>query len=219
MIGGLVAADQVITDLQQDKPNDAAYHALVWGSQQVIKSSLKAFGYGSVASTASLATLPISYSLLRFEEEAQRLALLNQMRLYFAARGLGLTKQQILNREEPPGAIVLYTDQGWLYVVEDLHTAWGNHPSNLTVSQTYDICEEAWRTQQVAYGYWDDKRSIGEDLLANLQGVALIRTSPAWASAPVRVTFDGTASRPKPNTSITGYEWHFWDGSVSTSPQ
>lgn len=172
VIGGLIASDQVFEDIRQGRNDQAAYNALSWGSKQAFSSSLAAIGFQSVAAVASLAGLPIEAALLRFKKDADRLGFLNQQKLYFAAKRLGLSEDQILNGEEAPDSTMQY-DRGWLFIVGDLHSSdLAGRPSNLTVKQTYDICEAEWNLKQKAPSYDAEKAAIGKKLISELQRIA-----------------------------------------------
>ncbi|GMV90031.1 MAG: hypothetical protein AMXMBFR81_29620, partial [Chthonomonas sp.] len=221
VIGGLIAGDEVLAELNNGNHDKAARAALKYGADLYFSHLLAQIGLSGPVAVANLAAAPLQWWLLDFYNYTNRLGFDSQCRLYIKAREIGMTHQQIVNRDTF-GDRVFYTDEGWLYYVDEMRAGWLVHPNPTEINR--DLCVSL--SQKVydakfalANSYASDKAHIGDRLREALRGYAAFKTTPANPSAPQRVVLDATATRPPQGATVTGYLWTFPGGGTSTASQ
>ncbi len=220
VIGGLIAGDEVLAELNNGNHDKAARAALKYGADLYFSHLLAQIGLSGPVAVANLAAAPLQWWLLDFYNYTNRLGFDSQCRLYIKAREIGMTHQQIVNRDTF-GERVFYTDEGWLYYVDDMRAGWLVHPNPTEINR--DLCVSLSQKVYDAKfalnnSYASDKAHIGDRLREALRGYAAFKTTPANPSAPQRVVLDASATRPPQNANISSYLWTF-PGGTSTASQ
>ncbi len=221
VIGGLIAGDEVLAELNNGNHDKAARAALKYGADLYFSHLLAQIGLSGPVAVANLAAAPLQWWLLDFYNYTNRLGFDSQCRLYIKAREIGMTHQQIVNRDTF-GERVFYTDEGWLYYVDEMRAGWLVHPNPTEINR--DLCvslsQRVYDAKFALNGsYASDKAHIGDRLREALRGYAAFKTTPANPSAPQRVVLDATATRPPQGATVTAYLWTSPGGGTSTASQ
>ena len=188
------------------------------GATLALRTQLSGSLLSSVASTASLAVIPIEIVLNDFLEYMDTAAWSSQIQLYQSARELGYSHADILSRTS--NADLLFDDRGWLLMAGDYCVLWGCGAQSLTripVSGTspkevYALIGAHYDASLVQLQRQAEEERVVDDILAAIQpGIV---TSPRWPSWPDEVTFSATGSAVN-GLADSAFEWTLGDGSTA----
>ncbi|MDP2106623.1 MAG: hypothetical protein Q8J76_11570, partial [Desulfobulbaceae bacterium] len=114
VFGMLSQIDQAHSALSTGDYHQAISMAASFALDLAISDTAIGEVFSSVMGVADLAVLPIQIGLANFLDTSITTAWNNQTKLYVAARALGYSYQDIINRVNSDD--LLFTDDGWLYI-------------------------------------------------------------------------------------------------------
>ena len=212
-----LVADEVFCSFNQGDWQHGLGTAASYGTELAIGQTIVGDVLTSPLAIADLVALPIQWSLTYFENQEITAAWNNQVRLYVRYRQLGYSYQDALNKVSKDTDVILFTDDGWLYVVDDQQiSSYGAvRPGNYSPAQVYGAAEGEYLAYTVANSYMGDKSKLVEDFnkaIYVLGPQAAFSANPSSGKVPLVVNFDASASTPSQQGSgITNYHWQIQD--------
>ncbi|MBW2738841.1 MAG: hypothetical protein JRE64_08325, partial [Deltaproteobacteria bacterium] len=139
----IIRVIEVAKHLRNEDYQDAVNTATKYIAELAIRDTF----LGSLSSTfaiAELATLPIKWSLSNFTDEVVGLAWNRQAWLYTWARIMGYSHEFIMNGQSDD--TVIFTDDGWLYIVGDefIPAYAPVRPGDYSQAQVYGSAQEIY---------------------------------------------------------------------------
>ena len=167
------------------------------------------------SSLANCAVLPLQISIDYLAQASNQAAINFQIKLYFSARDMGYSYDDIINQRSS-SADIIYANSGgwWLQCVNySCPDALAKYPVNLTPEVVFSAAENMYQAY-LASAYYERNITTAINALQNVISPSII-TTPTNSSAPVQINLS-IAGAQLNEWNVTIYQWNFGDGSTGS---
>jgi parallel beta-helix repeat protein len=206
----VIATDEVAHDLLQQKYKDAIITAGKYSLELSISSTFAGTILSAPMATAKLAVIPIEYFLNEFIETVNEASWKRQAICYFKARK-NFSSSYIANGAGSCEYDACFTDDGWLYTVEDTQCCdyLACRPADYTPQQVYGALEDEYQAFNKAVTFEHEKQQFEKSFIDAIQPGFTYEPSSPSVLFPVNFSASGLELD---ESRISSYTWDFGDG-------